>query len=48
MKMEEREEIRIYLEKESFSNNQSLKESFIGEPKNNKIYLHQIAYSIIL
>jgi len=40
---EEREEIRIYLENDrAFSPNQSLKESFIGEARNNKIYLHPI------
>jgi hypothetical protein len=40
---EEKEEIKIYLESNrAFSPNQDLKESFIGEPKNNKIYLHPI------
>jgi tRNA-intron endonuclease len=39
----EKEEIRIYLENDrAFSPNQSLKESFIGETRNNKIYLHPI------
>jgi len=40
---EEKEEIKIYLENNrAFSPNQELKENFIGEPKNNKIYLHPI------
>jgi tRNA-intron endonuclease len=39
----EKEEIYIYLENDkAFSTNQSLRESFIGEPKGNKIYLHPI------
>ena len=40
---DDREEIRIYLEgNRAFSPNIELLESFIGEPKNNKIYLHPI------
>ena len=39
----EKEEIMIYLENgRIFSNNQSLRESFIGEVKGNKVYLHPI------
>ncbi|MGC8993376.1 MAG: tRNA-intron lyase [Candidatus Aenigmatarchaeota archaeon] len=39
----EKEEINIYLENgNAFSNNQSLKESFIGEAKGNKIYLNPV------
>ena len=39
----EKEEIKIYLEDgKAFSNNQTLRESFIGEPRGNKIYLHPI------
>jgi len=40
---EEREEIKIYLEgSKAFSPNRELVDSFIGELKNNKIYLHPI------
>ncbi|MDT7858745.1 MAG: tRNA-intron lyase [Candidatus Aenigmarchaeota archaeon] len=39
----EREEIRIYFEDgKAFSQNKELEESFIGEVKGNKIYLHPI------
>jgi tRNA-intron endonuclease len=38
-----REEIRIYFEDgKAFSQNKELEESFIGEPKGNKIYLYPI------